>query len=224
MSEENREAVDPSARPEVEPASAGAAQARPSWLRRLGHTLFSSETRIGRAIRAILIGTGLVIVAFGLGMLVSYLWLTRPLTIQLSQSQADLQAVQTELNQARDRLSAVEAGSLALQADNEMLETQLLQAETRIQLMWVMYQARLAQNALQNRDQAIARRALQAARAELDAALPVIEAKDEEVAQSLSLRLNVATSDMVRSPTTALADLEVLINNLILLERLLAQP
>jgi hypothetical protein len=29
---------------------------------------------------------------------------------------------------------------------------------------------------------------------------------------------------MVRSPTTALADLEVLINNLILLERLLAQP
>lgn len=224
MSRKNREVLDPPPKPEVEPASAGAAQARPGWLRRLGHTLFSSETRIGRVIRAILIGTGLVIVAFGLGMLVSYLWLTRPLTIQLSQSQADLQAVQTELNQARDRLSAVEAGALALQAENKALETQLLQAETRIQLMWVMYQARLAQNALQNRDQATARRALQAARAELDAALPVIEAKDEEVAQSLSLRLNVATNEMVRAPTTARADLEVLINNLILLERLLAQP
>jgi hypothetical protein len=112
---------------------------------------------------------------------------------------------------------------LDLQQTVESQEQQLERDSTRIHLLRVMYHSRVAQTALQNRDQASARRAVQEARRELDAALPMIELEDEEVAQSLTLRLDLVSNGMPRDPTTARSDLEILINNLILLERLLAQ-
>ncbi|HSV86958.1 MAG TPA: hypothetical protein VLH85_10310 [Levilinea sp.] len=208
MSEDNQGILEPSS----EPAPVEAVEERPSWMR-----------RTGRALRAVLIYTGMVVIAFGLGMLVTYLWLNRPLATRLTQSQAELQAARAELDQVQNQLASVQEEVLALQETNETLTVHLDRSETRIHLLRVMYQARVAQNALLNRDQASARRALQAARTELDTALPMIEVEDEEVAQSLTLRLDVAVNSMARDPTTTRADLEILINNLILLERLLAQ-
>jgi len=223
MTEDNQEMLEPSPEPSLEPAPETGIEEQTSWFRRLGHNLFSSETRTGRTIRAVLIYLGVVVISFGLGMLVSYLWLYRPLEARLAAATSDLQAVQAELDQTQTQLSGAEAEVQSLQAANDALQGRLDRSETRIRLLRVMYQARVAQSALQNRDQTAARRALQAARTELDAALPMIESEGDEVAQSLTLRLDVATNDMARDPTTARADLEILINNLILLERLLAQ-
>jgi outer membrane murein-binding lipoprotein Lpp len=224
MTEDNQEMLEPTPEPVLEPsAPESPPEERPSWFRRLGHNLFSAETPTGRTIRAVLIYIGVVVIAFGLGMLVTYLWLYRPLEARLATTSSDLQTVQAELDQTQNQLSGAENEVQTLQAANETLQTRLERSETRIRLLRVMYQARVAQNALQNRDQTAARRALQAARTELDAALPTIESEGDEVAQSLTMRLDLATNDMARDPTTARADLEILINNLILLERLLAQ-
>jgi uncharacterized protein (DUF3084 family) len=220
MSEENHDIPEPA--PEIEE--------RPSWWRRTRSRYFDRETRSGRIIHTALIHIIVAGVAFGVGMLVMYLWLYRPVVSQLETTRGEVEAVTTELDlaraeheQTRAELQAANTEIETLQAIVEAQERQLERDETRIHLLRVMYHARVAQTALQNRDQASARRAVQEARRQLDEALPMIESEDNEVAQSLTLRLDLVSNGMARDPTTARSDLEILINNLILLERLLAQ-
>jgi hypothetical protein len=203
---------------------------RPSWFRRTTSRYFDRDSRSGRVFHTALIHIIVAGVAFAIGMLVMYLWLYRPVVAQLNTARADTAAVTTELEQegaaheqTRAELQASQNEVLDLQQTVESQEQQLERDSTRIHLLRVMYHSRVAQTALQNRDQASARRSVQEARKELDTALPMIELEDEEVAQSLTLRLDLVSNGMARDPTTARSDLEILINNLILLERLLAQ-
>jgi hypothetical protein len=222
VNEENNEI--PETTPEPAPVK------RPSWFRRTGYTLFSPETRTGRIMRPTLLYFGFLVAGFALGALVVYLWMYQPVVAQwttarsaLQNTQGELEQTQLDLEQNQQELSDAQSEVQALLDANEDLEQQLATAGTRISLLRVMYQAKTAQSALQNREQTAARRALQEARTELDAAMPAIESEDNEVAQSLTLRLDLALNGLARDPTTARADLEILINNLILLERLLAQ-
>jgi DNA repair exonuclease SbcCD ATPase subunit len=222
VSEENHEI--PETTPEPAPKK------RPSWFRRTGYTLFSPETRTGRIMRPVLIYFGMLVVGFALGALVVYLWMYQPVVAQwttarsaLQNTQGELEQTQIDLEQNRQELNDSQSEVQTLQDANEILEQRLATAETRIRLLRVMYQAKTAQSALQNREPTPARRALQEARTELDAAMPSIGSEGDEVAQSLTLRLDLAINGLTRDPTTARADLEILINNLILLERLLAQ-
>jgi multidrug efflux pump subunit AcrB len=203
---------------------------RPSWFRRTTSRYFDRDNRSGRIFHTALIHIIVAGVAFAIGMLVMYLWLYRPVVAQLNTARQDTAAVTTELEQegaaheqTRAELQTTENEVLDLQQTVEAQEQQIERDNTRIHLLRVMYHSRVAQTALQNRDQTSARRAVQEARKELDTALPMIETEDEEVAQSLTLRLDLVSNGMARDPTTARSDLEILINNLILLERLLAQ-
>jgi multidrug efflux pump subunit AcrB len=220
VSEENHDISEPTPEPEK----------RPSWFRRTTSRYFDRSTRSGHILHTAFIHIIVAGVAFAIGMLVMYLWLYRPIVSQLSISRDETAAVTTELEQARteheqtrQELQAAESEILNLEDIVATQEHQLERDQTRIHLLRVMYHSKSAQMALQNREQAGARRSIQEARTELDAALPEIETEDVEVARSLTLRLDLVSNGMARDPTTARADLEILINNLILLERLLAQ-
>jgi F0F1-type ATP synthase membrane subunit b/b' len=222
VTEENHEVPESTPPPEPEE--------RRSWFRHTSRRILDRDTRSGRLIHTALIHIIVSGVAFAIGMLVMYLWLYRPVANQLTTAQGERAAITTELEQAqaaheqtRAELQAAEDQVQSLEQTVESQEHQLERAAARIHLLRVMYHSRVAQSALQNRDQAAARRAVGEARRELDAALPMIESEDEEVAQSLTLRLDLVSNGMARDPTTARSDLEILINNLILLERLLAQ-
>jgi F0F1-type ATP synthase membrane subunit b/b' len=222
VSEENYDIPESAPPPEPEE--------RRSWFRHTSRRILDRETRSGRLIHTALIHIIVSGVAFAIGMLVMYLWLYRPVASQLSTAQGETAAITTELEQAqaaheqtRTELQAAEEKIQGLEQTVESQEQQLERTATRIHLLRVMYHSRVAQSALQNREQTTARRAIAEARRELDAALPAVEAEDEEVAQSLTLRLDLVSNGMTRDPTTARSDLEILINNLILLERLLAQ-
>jgi F0F1-type ATP synthase membrane subunit b/b' len=171
VTEENYEVPESTPPPEPEE--------RRSWFRHTSRRILDRDTRSGRLIHTALIHIIVSGVAFAIGMLVMYLWLYRPVANQLTTAQGERAAITTELEQAqaaheqtRAELQAAEDQIQSLEQTVESQEHQLERTAARIHLLRVMYHSRVAQSALQNRDQTTARRAIGEARRELDAALP----------------------------------------------------
>jgi hypothetical protein len=78
-----------------------------------------------------------------------------------------------------------------------------------------------ARAALSVKDGASARLILQNTRNLLDGYLPVIKAHSPEMAESFDSRLKLVQNEFSRDPETALADLKVIADNLLDLEKIL---
>ncbi len=209
---------------EAAPPAEAAEPRRPSWFKRLGIFLFNPETRLGRAVRATLRWTALVVAIFALGFLIAYVLLYQPAQKDLNATRQSLEAAETRLEENRAALDASARRVEDLQTENEALQNSLEAALRRGNLLKMLHHVNTARLSLMDEDSSAAAAALDEASRELEQFLPWLEAEDSEFTKTLSLRLELASDGLTRDPATALADLEILSNTLLLLDRVILTP
>lgn len=212
--------------PEAEAAQPAEAEAprRRSWIKRLGTFLFNPETRLGSTVRAALRWAALVVAVFALGVLTAYVLLYQPAQIDLNATRQSLEAAETLLEENRSALDASARRVDNLQDENQALQSNLEAAVRRGYLLKMLHHVHTARIALEDENSSAAAAALGEARRELEHFLPWLEAEDAEYAKAFSLRLELASNGLTRDPAIALADLDILINSLLLLEKTILSP
>lgn len=191
--------------------------ARPSFFKRALIFLFSPETRFGRGMRAVTRTLAMLVSFFALGFLVAYLFLYRPADQALAAARSEAQSLQTQLT--------------GLQSSFETNQKDLLQAQqqtglqqTRIQVLSVLDHAQTARLALTTKAAGdAAQRSIRAASTQLEQALPAIKTVDPSAAVALRARLELIANEAAGDPKTAIADLNILIEGLQLLDQKLGK-
>lgn len=107
---------------------------RRSWFGSLMHFLFSSETTVGRGMRRTLRWTAFVLVVFAIGAMAMYFWRVRPTEQILAQTAAQLVAVQSEIDGARDQVAASQSEMSAMQERMQAAESSAQTASQRLML------------------------------------------------------------------------------------------
>ncbi len=198
-------------------------RSRRSWFQRLMYGLFSPETRAGRFMRPFLRGVALFVGAFALGMLLTYVLILQPVSADLQTSQSQLAATKQQLQEAQSSLTSTKTENSSLNSQVTSLNQQVGSGKTRVHLLLLTTDVKNAQLALLNKDGPNAQKALEAAKQELTKIQPALEKLNPSVAEGIKLRLDLATSELIRDPKTAQSDLDILNTNLVLLDDLLAK-
>lgn len=196
---------------------------KPSFFERVRYSLFSSETRMGRFIRAALRTLVAIVILAGLGALAVYVLLYLPAAKNFqavqqaaTQSAAAAEQSQTDLNQVRQSLSAAQtqAASAKTQVETAQAREQVLRALNSV------LTARLAvsQNALTD-----AASALKAAQAALQPIQPQLDELDSKEFSTLQTLFTLANNDLNRDAKLAAQDLDRLQSELTRLDKLLSQ-
>lgn len=201
---------------QAEPSSPPA-PSRPGFLKRGLQFLFNPETRFGRTVRAVTRALALTVSFFALGFLLAYLLLYRPASQSLEEARLEAETLQGQLASAEESLQTTRQDLLQAQ---ERLSIQ----QTRIQVLSVLDHAQSARLALSARNgAATAQKSIAAAVQQLEQALPEIKALDPNLATTLKARLDLISAEAARDPKTAVADLNILIEALQLLDQNLSQ-
>lgn len=195
----------------------------PSTIGRFFYYLFNPETRRGRFIRSFLRLAGLIVGVFALGVLATYLLLYFPVTQDLKSTQGDLERTTQSLDEVENTLSAIQQDLSDLQASYQKSQDDLEIANTRIQVLKVLNHVTAARLALAARDGPTAQKELLEAQDKLGEALPLIKQEDPKVAKQVSLRLELAITELNRDPATAESDLENLTTTLLLLDKVFTE-
>lgn len=198
---------------------------KPSLVKRFLRFLFNPETRLGRGMRAVVRALALAVVFFAGGFLVAYLLLYQPANEALENSQSKVRAVQTQQFEIQANLNLARADLNELKNRYQDAQDQATIQQTRIHILTTLGYAQAARLSLSiPRDELKTNPAgkdLSAASAALSNALPVIEKKDADLAKSLKSRMELILVEAERDPKTALADLNILIETLQLIDKTL---
>ncbi len=198
-------------------------QPRRSWFQRVLYALFSPETRAGRFMRPFLRVLALVVGVFALGVLSAYLLIYMPANAQLKDAQSQLATVQQQLAGSQSSLATARASTGQLNTQVATLSAQTDAGKTRVHLLLLTTAVKKAQLALINKDGPTAQKSLDTAKQELAKIQPALQKLNPSVAEGLALRLDLASSELVRDPKTAQSDLDILNTNLTLLDEMLAK-
>jgi cell division protein FtsB len=175
-------------------------------------------SRFQRFLRKFLIGLAIVAVIFLAGFLTNHFVRYRPLVDTLEETQ-------TELTDARQSVSDLEAEIVRLKRLNQTaqdeiddLEAELAAAKTNAHFYQVLVDVNAARIALFLEDLEGAEAALAETQEKLADLQPAISATDPDLALSLPRRLELIVSGMARDPETAHIDLELFTRDLLALE------
>ncbi|NPV76657.1 MAG: hypothetical protein HPY59_09830 [Anaerolineae bacterium] len=205
------------AQPEEDSSGSQTEPSRPSFLKRGLQFLFNPETRFGRAARSVTRTLALIVSFFALGFLLAYLLLYRPASLSLEDALLKAETLQGQLANAEESLQTTRQD---LQQAQERLSIQ----QSRIQVLSVLDHAQSARLALSARNgSATAQKSITAAIQQLEQVLPNIKAFDPNLASTLKARLDLISAEAARDPKTAVADLNILIEALQLLDQNLSQ-
>jgi molecular chaperone GrpE (heat shock protein) len=183
--------------------------------------LFNPETRFGRFMRSFTRVTGVIICLFGFGFLTAYLLLYQPRLNEMNQAREEVKAMTEKLNQAEGTLSAAQQYLNETNTKYEQASARLETEENHNAMLRLLAEVNNARAALASKDGASARLILQNTRKLLDGYLPVINAHSPEMAVSFDARLTLVQNEFSRDPETALADLKLMADNLLDLEKIL---
>jgi hypothetical protein len=212
------QSVDQSLQPvEVQPETPPAPARRPGFFKRALNFLFNPETRFGRTMRAVTRTLAMVVGFFALGFLVAYLVLYTPTDRSLTAARSEVQSLQTQLT--------------SVQSSFETTRNDLLQAQkrtgiqqTRIQVLSVLDLAQTARLALSTKVAGdTAQKSVRTASTQLEQALPAIKNVDPDAAVALKTRLELILNEVASDPKTAIADLNIFIEGLQLLDQKLGR-
>jgi hypothetical protein len=190
-----------------------------SWFARL----FSTNHRFGRFMRALGRGLVVVIILCSAGALAVEFLRVQPLQKQYqvlqtsaTQSATDLQARQTQLEQANQGLTTARGQTVEMQ-------TQLETEQTRVKVLRASNQLTLARLAVANKDTVGAEKALASADGYLKSILPQVEKIDADQAATLQALFTLAKNDISRDQKLFNQDLDRLESELQRLEKNLLQ-
>jgi len=178
------------------------------------YVLFSPETRMGRFLRPLVRWLAIIVGLFALGFLTAYLLLYRPEYISRLDAQQQIATLEQELKETKSELTKTASDLKAVQERYDTAKTEAEKLTVRVQIAAVIQSALEAQNALANREQGIARQAVNNAKAALEKVQPAISKKNPALADDLMTRLQLAISEMERDPKTAQKDLRILVDSL----------
>ncbi|HEY9089905.1 MAG TPA: hypothetical protein VIO36_17165 [Anaerolineaceae bacterium] len=179
------------------------------------------ESRFNRFMRRLLRWALLVVVLFGAGVIVTYLFLYRPLQARANLAQSNLEQAQRDLSSAQSRLNEAEGQLKSMQTQVEQAAQDVTRAKNRAALQTVRTDLALARLALANKDGPAARTALVQAQNDLAQMLPTLQTADANLAESVTGRLEIILNELNRDPTTAISDMDILSTNLDQVENLL---
>lgn len=179
------------------------------------------ESRFNRFMARLLRWALLVLVLFGAGVIVTYIFLYRPLQLRADLAQSNLEQAQRDLSSAQSRLGESEGQVKSMQTQVEQARQDVTKAQNRAALQTVRTDLALARLALANKDGPAARTALVQAQNDLAQMLPTLQTADADLADSVTGRLEIILNELNRDPTTAISDLDILSTNLDQVETLL---
>ena len=178
-----------------------------------------SKTR--KFFRKVLIWLIVIVVAFGAGFLLDHFLRYRPLADNLQGTQTQLAELQGDLDEAENLVEQMTPRLEAANAKITSLEDDLDMANARVQLYKMLVDVSNARLALFLENIEEAQTALADTKTGLEALGPVIEQVDEELALSMSRRLELIIAGLERDPETAAIDLELFTKDLLALDPLL---
>ena len=162
-----------------------------------------------------------IVVAFGAGFLLDHFLRYQPMADNLQQTQAELAELQTDLDSAENQVERMTPKLEAANAKITSLEDDLEMANARVQLNKMLVAVSNARLSLFLEDFEDVQAALDETQTGLEALGPMIEQVDEELALSMSRRLDLIIDGLERDPETAAVDLDLFMKDLLALEPLL---
>jgi hypothetical protein len=177
----------------------------------------------------------LALLVFLAGFALDHFLLYRPTQASLS---GQIAALEGDLDDAKSQIENLEQqgqnldGALAtanqrietLESQNAGLQETLQMADMQIVLLQTVSDLNAARIALLNEDVSGAKVALLETQARLEILLPLIETVDSSLSANLLTRFELVTSALDKDPETASADLGLLAQNLLNIEKLLFTP
>ena len=171
--------------------------------------------------RKVLIWLIVIVVAFGAGFLLDHFLRYQPLAENLQQTQAELASLQGDLDVVQNTVEQMTPKLEAANAKITSLEDDLVMANAHVQFYKILVDVTGARLSLFLENIEEAQSALDDTKIGVEALGPVIEKVDEELALSMSRRLELITAGLERDPETAAIDLELFTKDLLALEPLL---
>jgi hypothetical protein len=206
--------VQPDAKPTPEPVPAAKPLYPPLPPNKVRRSFFyvtlSSETRMGRFMRPLLRGLAAVTGFFALGLMAGYILIYQP-------TQRDLDAALVKINQTNQSISLKEQNLQAAQSNSDQaqlnvkqIQAQLSKASSENGLLVVLVGVSNARVSLVNKDGPAAKTILEQAQTDLATILPYLSSIDQNKADLLKSRLDLAVKELVSDPTAAQTDLDKL--------------
>lgn len=203
--------------PEEASAEAQVEPTHPGFVKRSLQFLFNPETRFGRVMRSVTRALALIVSFFALGFLLAYLLLYYPASQALESARIEVKTLQGQLADAEESVQTARQDLLQVQ---KRLSIQ----QTRVQVLSILDHAQSARLALSARNgSATAQKSITTAVQQLDQLLPEIKALDPNLATTLKARLDLINAEAARDSKTAVADLNILIEALQLLDQNLSK-
>ena len=193
--------LDPASKPDPVPAPAEPAKPQLGRFRRLWRTS--------------LIWLAVVAVAFLAGVLIFNFVRYQPLNEMLVQTQNELAQSNQNTSNLEAKLAAASKKVIALENDNQALQSELEMVNTHIELLQVLVDVNNAHLALVADDVPAAKAALKNTAQKLDSLAPRIATVDVNLAQSMPQRLALILAGLDSDIETAKVDLELLTGNLL---------
>lgn len=163
---------------------------RRSWFGSVMNFLFSTETAVGRGMRRTLRWTAFVLILFAAGALAMYFWRVHPTEQILAQTAAQLVAVQSEIDGARNQVADSQAEMSAMQERLQAAESTSQAATQRLLLTTLRNDIAAARVALvADKDVAAAILNLSAAELDLKELTPAIDRLNASLAGELQQHL-----------------------------------
>lgn len=211
------ELINPSAPDTSENKSVNPAEKKKGVL----YFLFSPETRMGRFMRPFVRTLGIIVTLFAFGFFTAYIVLYQPRVKEMNQARTELKTVTERLNQTEGTLTAAQKFLTETNDKYEKAAADLAVEKDHSSLLALLAEVNHARASLSAKEGASARIILQNARKLLDAYLPTVKAHSAEMAKTFDTRMTLIQDEFSRDPETALADLELLAENLQDLEKVL---
>ena len=219
--EENKEIIDIIPRDvseEIPQDNVTETPVKPSYFTRV----FGKESRFGRFLRLLLRWTIIVAGCIGVGFLIAFFVIYRPVKSNLQTTQSSLSAVETERDTVKAKLAETTTELTNLQGQyqdlldsSEKQSTYIIFLELDNQITGMMY-------SLASNDIVAAKVMMTDAKKSMDEILPEIEKKDVDLASLVKDRLNVVSSEMeMKNAEDAMSDLQRLNESMNLVHRTL---
>ncbi len=207
-------------------AEEGTPPGKPSFFKRVMHSIFSKDTRVGRFMQPLLRTIALIVAMLSLGILAAYFVIYLPVRQQrdqalgeISRLNQEVESIQASLDQTQSELDALTTSSGAeiadLQAENELSSFRVFFLIAKNDVL----RARLALLDTQSGPGGpVALAALNDLEEHLQDLLPYVEETDSVLAGLLQDRIKVVKGELVRDAQQAKTELESFYANLLELE------
>ncbi|OGO19720.1 MAG: hypothetical protein A2Z14_00685 [Chloroflexi bacterium RBG_16_48_8] len=172
-------------------------------------------SRLGRFFRRALRWITGLFVVFALGVGTTWFVRVQPMNTKMGDLKNQLQAAEITVTELEARI----ADFTPLVSENASLKTQLLETQLHVDVMRILVDVTAAELALANGDAVTAKASLTGTDTRLAILQEKLQGEDQQTIEGMRTRLALALEELETNTFAAISDLDVLISNLVALER-----